>query len=57
MGERIPADDGGTSFAAAWVDVPGGRWTIWGSDVEEADAVAILRSLVPVDADTFAAGT
>lgn len=57
VGERIPGDDGGATFAAVWVDVPGGRWTIWGSDVDEAAAVAVLRSLVPVDAVTFAAGT
>lgn len=57
VGERITGEDGGTTFAAVWVDVPGGRWTIWGSDVDEADAVAVLRSLEPVDAATFTAAT
>lgn len=57
MGERITGHDGGATFAAVWVDVPGGRWTIWGSDVDGADAVAVLRSLVPVDPETFTAAT
>jgi hypothetical protein len=55
--DRVAGDDGTMTHAAVWVDVLGGHWTIWGEDVDEADAVAVLRALVPVDADMVAAAT
>ncbi len=60
-GSEIVADpiaaSGATGSRSYWVEFAGGRWTIRGTDLAEADAAAVLTALVPVDADTFAAAT
>lgn len=61
MGDPITGVDGVTGYATVWVDVPGGRWSIRGTDVpqpvDEAAAVAVLAALEPVDAGTFTDAT
>jgi hypothetical protein len=61
MGDPITGVDGVTGYSTVWVDVPGGRWSIRGTDVpqpvDEAAARAILTALEPVDADTFTGAT
>jgi hypothetical protein len=61
MGDPVTGVDGVTGYATVWVDVPGGRWSIRGTDVpqpvDEAAAVAVLAALEPVDPGTFTAAT